>query len=163
MRVCKAIFLLIIFCIPSAFAGECGGMLRSLMLHQEFPAEKVAFVRSLCIEEAESGDVDSAYRLSFFYLGFGDWQPDKAIPIIKDSALNGVSEAQYWLAWQYETGPLLPNDTEAALRWYQAAGDADHLLALSRLAQAYQAGELGLPRNTDKAKKFRAAAARCSQ
>jgi hypothetical protein len=165
---CKAMRFLITFLLMgivagSANAGECGAMLRSIMLQQNPSTDHVEFVRSLCVEEAESGDVDSHYRLSFFYLGFGGWQPDKAIPIIQDAALNGVSEAQYWLAWQYETGPLLPNDPELALRWYTAASHADHRLALSRLAEAYEAGALGLSKDAAKAREFQAAAARCSQ
>ena len=75
--------------------------------------------------------------------------------------MAGVPEAQYWMAWQRETGTLLAADVAEALRWYRLAAEAEHRLALTRLADAYTAGELGLPVDAREAEAWRARAAAC--
>jgi hypothetical protein len=118
-------------------------------------------IQRLCEGQAEAGDPDALYQLSLLYLGLVDWQPDKAIPMIHSAAESEVSEAQYWLAWQYESGPLLENDPQLALRWYLRAGNQEHRLALNRLAEVYERGELGVPADARQASLYRARAARC--
>ena len=73
-----------------------------------------------------------------------------------------MPEAQYWLAWQREAGPLLPNDIALAKQWYQRAADAEHRLALQRLADAHEKGELGLSKDARLASLYRARAERCA-
>ncbi|MBW7931693.1 MAG: sel1 repeat family protein, partial [Gammaproteobacteria bacterium] len=50
-----------------------------------------------------------------------------------------------------------------ALSWYQRAANANHRLAVARLAHAYEAGELGLAPDRLKALEYRAREARCLQ
>ena len=76
---------------------------------------------------------------------------------------RGVSEAQYWLAWQYEAGPLLAHDPAMALDWYQRAAVLNHRLAIGRLADAYERGELGLAPDAGKALELRARQSRCAK
>lgn len=142
-------------------AGECRGLLRPLLLQQTPDDNNLAAIREICQTEADAGDPDSEYQLSLFYLGLIEWNVDKAVPLIVNSAQSGVSEAQYWLAWQYDAGPLLRDDLGLALRWYEMAGENDHRLALQRLAEAYQRGELGLPVDARKASLLRARASKC--
>lgn len=157
------IALLLATAAPAA-AGECRARLRPLLLSQEPDAAALASVRGLCRAEADAGDADALYQLALFHLGLGgEWQPEQAIPMIRDAAAAGVPEAQYWLAWQYEAGPLLAHDAAMALGWYQRAANADHRLANGRLAQAYQAGELGLARDPLKAAEYKARQARCAK
>ena len=142
-------------------AGECRGLLRPLLLQGTPNVAELHAVREICQTEVYSGDPEAEYQLSLFYLGLIDWDVDKALPLIKSAAQSGVSEAQYWLAWQYDAGPLLPDDLELALRWYEMAGQNDHRLALQRLADAYKNGDLGLQVNARKASELKARAAKC--
>jgi TPR repeat protein len=147
---------------PAATRGECRAALRPLMLQNPPPQDALLAVRSLCAAEAEAGDADAEYQLAMLHLGLIDWDVDKAVPMIQSAAQRGVPEAQYWLAWQYEEGPLLPNDARLAVQWYRSAGENDHRLALDRLATAYQRGELGLPVDSQKATEMRARAEACA-
>lgn len=144
-------------------AGECRDALRPLLLSQSPDAGELQQVRSFCTAAYESGDADAGYQLALLDLGLADWRPEQALPLIQDAALNGVPEAQYWLAWQYESGPLLPNDPRQALRWYQDAAALEHRLALQRLAEAYESGELGLQPDLRRAAELRAMAERCAK
>jgi TPR repeat protein len=142
--------------------GNCRATLRPLMLQQDLDETQLTSVRELCQREADAGDPEAIYQLSFFFLGLTSWDPVQATSLILAAAERDVPEAQYWLAWQYDSGPLLPNDARLALHWYQAAAENEHRLALERLAEAYAAGELGLPVDGRMASQFRARAARCA-
>lgn len=171
MRACHLILVLLASLVSttalpaaSASAGECRGSLRPLLLVPQPDATALAEVRRLCAAEADAGDADALYQLALFHLGLaGEWQPDAAIPMIRDAAGAGVSEAQYWLAWQLEEGPLLTHDTAAARGWYQRAAAASHRLALARLARAYERGELGLERDPLLAAEYKARQAQCAR
>lgn len=160
-----AIVMLLTAMFPAhALAGDCRAQLRPLLTSTNPDGAALATVRARCQAQADAGDPDALYQLALFDLGLGgNWQPQAAIPRILDAAGQGVAEAQYWLAWQYEAGPLLPDDTATALGWYQRAASADHRLAIARLAQAYEAGELGLRRDALLAAQYRAREAQCLQ
>jgi TPR repeat protein len=136
-------------------------LLRPLLLQPAPDVGQLAAVKDTCKTEVEKGDADAEYQLALFYLGLLDWDVDKALPLIMSAAQNGVSEAQYWLAWQYDEGPLLDHDIDLARHWYERAGKNEHRLALQRLAEAYERGDLGLPVNERKASVLRAKVARC--
>lgn len=156
--------LLLLTAAANAGAGECRLALRPLLLTTSPDPAALADVRTLCAAEAESGDADARYQLALFDLGLGgSWRPENAIPLIRDAAAAGVPEAQYWLAWQHEAGPLLPHDESIALGWYQRAANANHRLAVGRLAQAYELGELGLARNPALAAQYKARQAQCQR
>lgn len=154
---------LLLLTLPAlAQAGDCRARLAPLLLTLEPDPARLAEVRALCADEAEAGDADALYQLALFQLGLGgEWAPDEAATKIGTAATAGVPEAQYWMAWQRETGTLLPADAAEALRWYQLAAEAEHRLALLRMAEAYAAGELGLPVDGLKAELYRARAAAC--
>ncbi len=165
-RVILRVFLLVLvggFFVAPAAADECRGELRPLLLSRDHDQAAIDAVRSLCEREYAAGSADAGYQLALIDLGLDGWSPERATPLIREAANRGVAEAQYWLAWQYETGPLLDNDEATALYWYQAAAEQDHRLALQRLADAYEHGELGLKVNTFQAAQFRARAQRCAR
>ena len=138
--------------------------MRPLLLQTEPDSAELARVRSLCRAEAEAGDAEATYQLSFFSLGLGgNWEPGEAIPLIRSAADDGITEAQYWLAWQSEAGPALPHDNEIALGWYRKAAAGNHRLALQRLADASEHGELGLPVDARRSLEFRARIRRCEE
>jgi TPR repeat protein len=142
---------------------QCRAELRPLLLQANPNQERLLQIRHICQVEADAGDPEAAYQLSFFYLGLVTWDVEKATSLILTAAQMGISEAQYWLAWQYEAGPLLPHDRPQALRWYELAAGNEHRLALARLAQAYENGELGLEADARRAIRFRARAERCGK
>ncbi len=144
-------------------AGECRASLRPLLLQPNPDPGQLRLIRQLCQTEADAGDPVALYQLSFFYLGLENWNAEKAASMVLSAAQAGVPEAQYWLAWQYEAGPLLPNDPSLALHWYQLAAENNHRLALQRLAEAYENGSLGLAADTKKASLYRARAAQCAE
>ncbi len=165
---CHPLPLLLLACLASvplcASAGDCRALLRPLLLKAEPAAADLARVKAVCAAEANQGDPDSTYELALFSLGLGgNWQPDEAIPLIQTAAGQGVSEAQYWLAWQSESGPALPHDSAIALGWYRKAAAGRHRLALQRLAEASEKGELGLPVDRRKAMEYRAQIRRCDE
>lgn len=166
---CRAAFWpLILVCLASgpglATAGDCRAQLHPLLLQAEPAAADLARVRTLCAAEANAGDADATYQLALFSLGLGgNWQPGEAIPLIRTAADQGVTEAQYWLAWQSESGPALPHDPAIALSWYEKAAGGRHRLALQRLAEASERGELGLPVDAAKALEYRAQIRRCDE
>ncbi|MAF82829.1 MAG: hypothetical protein QGG54_03505 [Gammaproteobacteria bacterium] len=139
----------------------CRDALRPLLLQSSPDPELLHDAQRLCAGQAVAGDPDALYQQSLLHLGLIDWQPDKAIVMIRSAAQSGISEAQYWLAWQHEAGPLLDNDAEQALHWYLRAGEQEHRLALSRLAGIYANGELGTSVDAQKASLYRARVAQC--
>lgn len=160
----KLLFCLLALVLsPAVQAGLCVDAMRPLLLESEPDPAVIEDIRAACESEAVAGDAVALYQLALFHLGLGgEWQPEAATPLIHEAAAAGVSEAQYWLAWQYEEGPLLEHDQTVALSWYQRAANADHRLALARLAHAYEAGELGLAPDRLKALEYQARAARCA-
>jgi len=139
----------------------CRDALRPVLLQSSPDRALLPDILLLCEGQAKGGDPDALYQLSLLYLGLLDWQPGKAIPMIRSAADSGIAEAQYWLAWQHESGPLLDNDAELALHWYLEAGEREHRLALHRLVGVYADGDLGVSVDAKKASLYRARAARC--
>ncbi|MEO7387724.1 MAG: hypothetical protein ABIX37_12360 [Gammaproteobacteria bacterium] len=167
MRVIPSVSLLVA-CLATwpllVTAGDCRPQLRPLLLKPDPAPADVLRVRTLCETEARAGDADATYQLALFSLGLGGtWQPGEAVPLIRDAADRGVSEAQYWLAWQSEAGPALPHDPATALAWYEKAAAGRHRLALQRLAEASERGELGLAVDRHKALAYRAQIRRCDE
>ncbi len=146
-----------------ASPARCRDGLRPVLLQSEPDPAILADLKRLCAAQAEAGDPEAVYGLSLLYLGLIQWQPERAIALMRRAAADGVAEAQYWLAWQYEAGPLLDNDASLALRWYRAAADREHRLALQRMATIYADGEMGVVPDTARAVVYRARAERCEQ
>jgi len=158
------LFLVVCLVTAPAWAGDCRARVRPLLLEAQPAPAELERVKALCAAEAEQGDAEATYQLSFFSLGLGgSWQPETAIPLIRAAADRGITEAQYWLAWQSEAGPELPHDPAIALAWYQKAAAGRHRLALQRLADASERGELGLPVDLRKSLEFRAQIRRCEE
>ncbi len=158
----RALLILVSLWPAVGSAIDCASDGRSLLLSTAPDASRIAEVRAVCETEAANGDATATYQLALFDLGLGGiWEPDTAIVRMLDAASGGVPEAQYWLAWQYEAGPLLPDDPDLSLEWYRQAAEGNHVLALGRLAQAYEFGELGLPVDPQEAAAYRALQAQC--
>lgn len=118
----------------------------------------------ICQAEAEGGDLEAQYHLSFFYfygLAGVEESAERGVELIKDAAHAGLPEAQYWMGWQTEEGGALKTDEAIALEWYMRAADSGSSLAMQRLANAYEQGELGLLKNADRATYWRRKSEEC--
>lgn len=155
------ILCLVLGLMNTAHAGDCRDAVRPLLLQSQPDATAVANARRICEAGRAQGDPDAGYQLALLDLGPDGWNPERATPLIREAADAGVPEAQYWMAWQLEEGPLLANDPVAARGWYEAAAEQSHRLALVRLAQAHEAGELGIAVQPERAAELRALAAQC--
>ncbi|MGI9330246.1 MAG: hypothetical protein ACR2QB_05965 [Gammaproteobacteria bacterium] len=147
---------------PMAAATDCPERSRLLMLASDPDVADVRSATAACEVAYANGDTSAAYYLGLLDLGLAAWKPERATSLISVAAQGGLPEAQYWLAWQLEEGPLLPNDPIRALQWYEDAAEQSHPLALARLADAYEAGELGLRPAPARAAELRALAASCA-
>lgn len=158
------LMLTLLAAAAAAEAGNCRASLRPVLLQADPDAARITEVRALCAAEAEAGDADALYQLALTELGLaGRFEPATAVPRIREAAEAGVSEAQYWLAWQSESGPLLDHDADVARGWYERAAASRHRLALQRLADAYERGELNLKPDPRAALALRAQIRRCDQ
>lgn len=153
--------LLPILFLQSAVAADCRAEVRALLVQPEPAAASVADAQRVCTAASAAGDPVATYHLALLDLGPAGWHPERATPLIMEAAEAGVPEAQYWLAWQLDSGPLLPNNPAAARGWYEAAAAQSHRLALLRLAEVYERGELGARVAPARAADLRELAAQC--
>lgn len=144
-----------------AVAADCRTEVRALLVQSQPAPDSVAAARRLCSTASQAGDAIATYHLGLLDLGPAGWHQEQATPLIREAAEAGVPEAQYWLAWQLDSGPLLPNDPAEARRWYEAAAAQSHRLALLRLAEVYEHGELGASAAPARAAELRELAAQC--
>lgn len=157
---------LLLLMTPAAFlsmadAADCRASVRALLVQSSPAVAAVAEARELCTSAGAAGDPVATYHLALLDLGPGGWNPQRAELLIREAAAAGVSEAQYWLAWQLDQGPLLSNHSAEARRWYEAAAARSHRLALLRLAEVYERGELGATPAPARAAALRELAVQC--
>jgi len=110
-----------------------------------------------CYEEAAEGGFGfAAYHLAEMYSSgkFGDANVVKAIERAKWADHLNEPMASLLLAKWYEEGIGVGKDLNEAVSWYFRAADLGNFFASFRLSMAYQLGELGLPKDQDKAKKY---------
>ena len=72
----------------------------------------------------------------------------KAMNWLQEAAQRGIPEAQFQLAFQYETAPR--PDYRRAIEWYLTAAEQGNVLAMSNLASMFLFGK-GVPRSPEKA------------
>lgn len=85
------------------------------------------------------------YGHVLFQRGVSPQDKARGASYVLQAAHNGDSRAQYQAACIYENGcAQYPRRDDHAVTWYARAGEAGHVLAAKRLAQAYRHGELGL-------------------
>jgi len=115
---------------------------------------------------AEQGDAKAMFHVSIlYYLGVGGAPRDaeKARELITDSAEKGYALAQYQLASNYEHGVYGEADLNSALDWYTRAANAGMCGAIKRLVNAYDKGELGVPRDASKVAQWSKKAESCTE
>ena len=67
-----------------------------------------------------------------------------------ESAKQGDADAQYAMAWLYESGDGVPQSDTKAVEWYRRAADQGHVKAQVSLGIAYEEGQ-GVGQSYEKA------------
>lgn len=104
-----------------------------------------ARARELLEAGAGQGNACSQHYLAFMYMnGMVSVLPDtkKALELDKLAAGNGDAEAQYNVAKAHEMGWVEYATQADALNWYRHSADQGYPLAMERLADVYEKGEL---------------------
>lgn len=113
----------------------------------------------LWTELADGGDAHAMYYLSSVYFrGISDLveaDSSRALDLLRKAAKADIPEAQFALAWQFESGAYLEADHKQAVRLYEQAANNGSLLAISILVRIYSNGELTQAVDDGKAKFWR--------
>jgi len=111
-------------------------------------------------EELASEDPRAVFYLSAAYArgapGIFERDEARSLDLLMEAAEKGFPQAQFSLAWQYESGALMPRDWKKALALYEKAAGEGHVFAISRLIRVYSQGELGVLPDDAKANYWRA-------
>ena len=102
--------------------------------------------------------------LHFYGLGGAEFDQHRGMRLFRRSAEAGYPVAQAFMGFVTENGDdvsVAKNET-AALAWYQKAAQGNHCVAVRRLEQAYQNGELGLGVDEAKAAEWRQKRSTCT-
>jgi TPR repeat protein/tRNA A-37 threonylcarbamoyl transferase component Bud32 len=75
----------------------------------------------------------------------------EALAFARPAAERGERDAQFMLAYLYDTGSGTDRDEEKAAVWYQKAAEQGHALAQANLGDLYDTGRGGLPEDPEAA------------
>jgi len=81
----------------------------------------------------------------------GPRDPGAAVSWLERAAEHGSAEAMFHLGNIFAEGEGVPRDLARAREWYERAADRGLPVALQTLGMAYRTGDLGLPRDEEKA------------
>lgn len=104
----------------------------------------------------ESGDWDATLNFSYvFSYGSGSLvDREKGKQLLEKSAEAGLPRAMLRLAAHYENGvpsTIFDRNHDLAISWYRRAAHAGEGIAIARLIDAYEHGNLGVDKNSDSA------------
>ena len=99
----------------------------------------------IIVKRSDTGEVANAKRL----LQLSKFA--EALPLFRDSAVSGNSEAMFYMAWIYEMGWGVGRDDIEAQRWYEKAAAAGNGFGMYSLGNLYYHGQ-GVPQNYSVAK-----------
>jgi uncharacterized protein len=134
--------------------AQLGGMLRD----SDFPFYDIAEGFHWMIRAAEQGHRGAQYFLGV-QLATGEIveaDPKRALYWYRKAAASGDAEAQYNIGMMYWGGEGVRKNAATARKWILKAGRNGEILAILLLADAYETGELGFPRNSKRAKYWQA-------
>ncbi|MEM7251544.1 MAG: tetratricopeptide repeat protein [Pseudomonadota bacterium] len=101
---------------------------------------------------SEEGHPGAKYHLGilhFYGLGGALFDQYKAVKLIEQAAEADYFQAQSLLGLMIEKsdGMMVTTDEAVAVSWYEKAASQGHCVSIRRLANAYERGELGLPKS----------------
>lgn len=121
------------------------------------PADPVK-ARSLLEEGAQQNNACSQHYLAFMYMsGMITMLPDtgRALELDKLAASNGDAEAQYNIGKANEIGWMEYSTDVEAFSWYENSAVRGYPLAMERLAEVYEKGQLKQKEDPEKAALWR--------
>ena len=119
--------------------------IQTITCHQEYNHSSIVNLSS-----SGSQDVDvHKYMLGHEKISAG-LNPEAGVQLLKEAALNGLSEAQVDLAVMFHDGKHLERDVKQAYYWAQRAALQDNCLGQFWLAHLYNKGE-GTDKDVDRA------------
>jgi TPR repeat protein len=112
-----------------------------------------ALGRSWLARAARRGDPRSAFALALSLRSgeSGERKAAEAIPWLERAAQRGIGAAHFLLANAYRYGDGVDVDLRRAIGHYEEAAEREDAPAIQALAEAYRSGELGLPRDPERA------------
>jgi uncharacterized protein len=127
----------------SADAGNGYGAF-NLGLHYEHGngvAKDLATAEKWFRVAARQGIPDAELGLAQFLIKYrDDWHG--ALAFLKPASAQGLAEAQFVLAFAYETAKGTRRNARSAVKWYEAAADHGYGPAQTRLADLYEHGKM---------------------
>lgn len=159
----SALLAVIALCCGLAVAADERSERATVLYEQTFGAavpdpERISEALTLWRELAAE-DPKALYYLSAAYMqgaaGLLDRNEAHGITLLMEAAEKEVPEAQFALAWQYESGEGMTQDFLRALAQYENAAAQGYALAISRMIRVYSLGELGVSPNDAKADYWR--------
>lgn len=102
---------------------------------------------------ADQGDSGSELALGLMAKN-GEGGPrdlEAAARWLERAANHGSAEAMFHLGNAFANGEGVPRDLQRAREWYERAAERGQPAAIQTLGLAYQVGDLGLPRDPEKA------------
>ncbi|WP_372614697.1 tetratricopeptide repeat protein [Halomonas sp.] len=104
-----------------------------------------------CADAGHPGAM-SLYGHMLYHRGVTPQEKARGARYVLEAAHGGDPRAQYQAGEIYEHGyALYPQRDDHAVTWYARAGEAGHPLAATRLARAYEKGQLGLGMDAERA------------
>lgn len=106
----------------------------------------------LFTEAMNNGDIEGKFAIARFYAEGEVVSRDisKASSLLKECAEENHAESQYRLAQYYEN----KKEMENAIFWYKKSAELGNKSAIREMAQFYEKGENGLPKDIQKAKEY---------
>jgi hypothetical protein len=156
MKYAKHVFLTLFLLITNVAHAETIPRFQGLWVSPEIlddPSRRYVDERgnsSLCPwrSKAETGDLESQFKLAKFYYQGAGGAPDKkqAAAWFTTAAERGHVGSQSFLAFMYLTGEGVSKSPDAAILWYERAAKAGDLSAAQNLAFHFKQGQM-LPRD----------------
>jgi TPR repeat protein len=113
--------------------------------------------RAWLARAARRGDARAAFALALSLRSGDDGprRPAEAIPWLAQAAGARLGAAHFLLGTAYRDGDGAAIDQARALAHFEAAAELEDAPAIQTLAEAYRSGELGLPRDPERAEALR--------
>ncbi len=117
---------------------------------------------------ATEGDTRARYHIGILHmygLGKAEFDQQLAVQNVRAAAEGGYPVAQSLMGFLVERsdGTLVVTGDEAALNWWRKGAEGNHCVAVRRMQQAYEQGELGLAADPAKASEWAARRETCDR
>ena len=131
----------------------------------DHPAYERAFSTWSAVPEEERSPALRYHLGMMYYFGIGGAPIDqrRALELIEGAAADGYALADAYIGLLHDKGDgmMVPHDAALAVERYERAAAGRNCAAIKRLAEAYELGDLGLPRDAERAAALKAQVPDC--